>query len=193
MRRSWLTRALHALLALAVTHQLLVSLVMEEPEEGEAEGLLFELHETVGLVTLGILLAFWLWTLVRRDETPPGALFPWLSSARLRELAADTGRHLAALARLRLPEYRPAAPLAAAVHGLGLLAVTGSALSGFAWWLGEEGLLAHGLAEAAEEVHELFGSLVWAYLVGHAGMAVLHRLAGHDEIGAMFRLGPGGR
>lgn len=193
MRRSWLTRALHALLALAVTHQLLVSLVMEEPEAGEAEGLLFELHETVGLATLGILLAFWLWTLARRGETPLGALFPWLSSGRLRGLAADVGRHLADLARLHLPEYRPASPLAAAVHGLGLLAVTGSALSGLTWWLGEEGGAAHALAEAAEEVHELFGSLVWAYLVGHAGMAVLHRLAGHEEIPAMFSLRPGGR
>ena len=69
--------------------------------------------------------------------------------------------------------------------------MTGSALSGFTWWLGEEGALAHELAEAAEEVHEAFGTLAWAYLVGHAGMAVLHRLAGHGEIAAMFRLLPG--
>jgi len=137
MNRSWLTRALHALLAVSVTHQLLVSLAMEEPEEGEAESLLFELHETVGLVTLGVIVAFWLWTLVRRGETPLAALFPWLSPTRLRELAADV--------------------------------------------------------EAAEEVHEAFGTLAWAYLVGHAGMAVLHRLAGHGEIAAMLSLRPGGR
>ncbi len=40
-RRAWPTRVLHALLAVAVVHQLLVSLAMEEPEEeGGPEGML---------------------------------------------------------------------------------------------------------------------------------------------------------
>ncbi len=205
--RAWPTRLLHALLAAAVVHQLLVSLAMAEPgEEGAAARLarelgqaapepaglgrlLFELHEAVGLAALAVALLYWGWILVRGrvpGETPVGALLPWFSAARRAALRQDLGRHLEALARGRLPEHRPGSPLPAAVHGLGLLAVSGSALTGATWWLAEGGLLPHLLGEAAEELHELCAALVWTYVAGHAGMALLHQLAGHEVLGGMF-------
>ncbi|CCG41147.1 cytochrome b/b6 domain-containing protein [Magnetospirillum molischianum] len=39
---------------------------------------------------------------------------------------------------------------------------------------------------AVKETHEAAGPLMWAYLVLHPAMAILHQLAGHDTLGRMF-------
>lgn len=181
MRRSFITRALHALGAAAVTAQLLLSLVMEEPEDGPA-GPLFELHETVGLSTLAILAAWWLWIALRGGETPIGVMLPWFSRRRLRDLGDDLLLHLRALLQLDLPPWRASAPLASAVHGLGLLAATGSAATGATWWLAGGG---SAVAAAAKELHEGLGTLVWAYVIGHVALALLHHRRGEPVLGAM--------
>jgi cytochrome b561 len=36
------------------------------------------------------------------------------------------------------------------------------------------------------ELHEAFASLMWAYLIGHAGIAVVHDFVGHRVLGRMF-------
>jgi cytochrome b561 len=64
--RSLPTRLLHGLLAAAIVYQLVGSLVMNAPKPGMPANLAFELHESVGLATVGLLAAFWLRTLVRR-------------------------------------------------------------------------------------------------------------------------------
>ncbi len=192
MNRSRLTRCLHGLVAIAVVHQLSVSLLMQAPEEGEVEsglgGLLFEFHETVGLVTFGIILAYWLWSLMRRGETSLGQLVPWFSAPGLAALGDDLREHWHSLRRRQGPKYQPAGPLASAVHGLGLLAVTMMTLTGTLWWLTESPAgLSSTLAEGAKEVHELFAPLVWTYLIGHAAIGVWHSLRGHRAIQTMFQ------
>lgn len=187
MPRSLLTRLLHAGLALAVIHQLLITEWMVKPRPGREENWAFEFHETGGLVTLGLVSLFWLWTLVRRAETAPGALLPWLNATRRAAVFAELRQAFAALRRRQVPAAPAESALASAVHGLGLLAVLAVAASGTAWLLLEDGN--PGLAEAAAETHEVLSNLVWAYLVGHAGLAVLHELAGHRVLRRMFPFG----
>lgn len=178
--RSTFTKFLHLLVAAAVVHQLLISLVMTKPGPGRPGDSLFELHEWVGLATLGVLLIFFLWVLVRRRETTVSMLYPWFSGRRLRALRMDLKAHLARLkgGRILLTQE---APLASAVHGLGLLLVLVMAATGAGGYF---------IASARPllSIHETLGPLVWAYLVGHAGLALLHQLAGHPVLQSMFDL-----
>lgn len=117
--------------------------------------------------------------MLRRTGTAAGALFPWLSAPRRAALAQDTRRHWQALRAGRFPAYAKAAPLASAVHGLGLLLVTLMAASGFTWWLGANG---------AVGPHKLFANLVWVYLIAHAGLAVIHHLRRDAALTDMWSL-----
>lgn len=187
MKSSLTTRILHAALAAAIVHQLVVSWFMEEPKPGRPENLAFELHETVGLVTLGLLAAFWLWAMVRRREEGLGALLPWFSAERRRRVVADFGAYRANLARRRLPSPGGPTPLASAIHGLGLLVATAMALTGGMVYavMGADGSLS-GTGHLVLELHEILSNLMWAYLIGHAGIAIVHDILGHRVIGRMF-------
>lgn len=81
--RSLTTRVLHLLLLSAVLCQLVSSHFEEKPLPGEAASPSFSLHEYVGLGSLAIVGAFWLWAAIRHGETRLGRPIPWLSlSAR---------------------------------------------------------------------------------------------------------------
>ena len=56
--KSVLTRILHVMLLIAVTHQLVGSTIMEGPKPGQPGSLLFDLHEWGGLTSLGLVLLF---------------------------------------------------------------------------------------------------------------------------------------
>ena len=84
--------------------------------------------------------------------------------------------------RGRLPDV-DSHPFAYAVHGLGLIAVSVMAVTGTMTLLA---VLPEAVRTAGLGVHELFSKLVWAYLVGHAGLAVLHEMAGHRLFRQIF-------
>lgn len=193
MTKSLLTRVVHGLLALAVLHQLAVSLFMEAPRHGrEAEGLpgtLFVWHEDVGLFAFVVVAVFWMWILMRRGETPLGKLLPWFSRVRMKELKDDGSRHVRALRRMDLPRYRDQSALAAATHGLGLLTITAMGVTGGIFYFGHDAPGALGqIAAATKDVHETLATLVWAYFYGHVGISLLHALKGDDVVRPMFRL-----
>lgn len=187
VRRSLRTRVLHALLLLAVVWQLAGSEFVRRPRADRPANTMYTLHEIVGLATLGLVLAFWLWSLVRRRETPLGALLPWFSRTRLKALADDLRQHGAMLRQFRLPGGEAETPLASAVHGLGLLAALAMGVTG-AWLYTQPLPAGPGL-----QLHKLMANLMWAYVVGHAGLAVLHQLAGHRVLQRMFGRAPSGR
>jgi len=176
------TKILHGVLALAVTYQLAFIGLVEQPRKGAPGNLFYQIHEIVGLSTLGVVSAFWIWVLVRRGETSWPALFPWFAPARLRNLAADIGRHWAALRRFKLPEAEEM-PLATAVHGLGLLTVTAMAVTGAAFALLG---LPRDQARLVLQIHKLVANFMWAYLIAHAGLAVLHQFLGEPVIKRIF-------
>ena len=179
------TKLLHAALLLTVLWQLGASGIVERPRAGQPGNVLYGVHQIVGLTTLGLVLAFWLWSAVRRRETPLAALFPWFSRQRLSGVLADLKIRWARLRQFRLPNGDGETPLASSVHGLGLLVALAMGATGA--WLYTQSVPA-GLAL---EVHKALANLMWAYVLGHAGLAVLHQATGEPVFKRMFgRCGP---
>jgi cytochrome b561 len=184
--RSHVTRFLHLALLLIVLHQLASSQFMERPLPGDEPEGLFLTHQWLGTVGLGVVTLFWLWTLARHaSETSLGALVPWFSVRRLAALGGDLRAVAQAIAARRAPG--PLDALVSAVHGLGLLTASGLAASGVAWMLLFQGT--H-MGRSVLAAHSLLGNLMWAYVVGHAGMGVLHQFAGEDVFSRMFWFAP---
>ncbi len=109
------------------------------------------------------------------------ALFPWFSLTGLRLVSADLKLHLRTLAKLRLAQN--AGALANAVHGLGLLTVTAMALTGAVSLI-----LGPDLAKQVIEIHTATANLMWAYVIAHASLAVIHHLVGDPVLRQMFTL-----
>lgn len=183
IRRSVLTKLLHAALLLSVLWQLAASGLIEPPRAGQPGNLFYEIHEVVGLTTLGLVFAFWLWAAVRRHETPLAVLWPWFSSRRRAAVLVDLRAHAAQLVRLRRPPAEAHSALASAVHGLGLLSALAMGATG--GWLITRDVPAGWVLAA----HKAISNLMWAYVVGHAGLAIVHHATGHPVLQRMFGRG----
>ena len=92
--------------------------------------------------------------------------------------------HLASLKRGRVP-LTEESPLASAIHGLGLLIATAMALTGAVGYFFPAARFLLG-------IHETIAPIMWAYLIGHVGLALLHQLAGHRILQRMFGFGKSG-
>ncbi|MCP5304759.1 MAG: cytochrome b/b6 domain-containing protein [Chromatiaceae bacterium] len=190
-RHSLVTRLLHIGLSFGVTLQLLLSTFMQKPKSGIEypwlETIGFELHEMVGLLLMSLTLAWFAWLFVRRQEDGLGALFPWFSTVERSALFTAGRRALIAARNLSMPDDSDGYLIARAVHGLGALCALGMAFTGSLVWLGmsEPGEIA-GWALPALEVHQILATFMWAYLVGHAGMAWLHDFRGEALVRRMF-------
>lgn len=181
------TRWLHMGLALTVTLQLAISLIMEPPDEKSASALAraaFEAHEAVGIAAVIIVLAHWLWSLSSRADGGLVRLFPWSGSA-WREVKSDVSM----LMNRQLPDGGARGGLPGLVHGLGFLAVSGMALTGAALFvLFPETGKPDDSVEFIADVHSFIANFVWAYWGGHVALALLHKKAGHSTVQDMFSL-----
>ncbi|PWW04042.1 cytochrome b561-like protein [Hoeflea marina] len=183
------TRLAHASLATAIILQLASSQFMRHPRGATPGDWLFSVHEYVGLFALLAAFGFWLAMAARRRGISAGLLFPWLSGSRIGAVWTDIKIHLRSLMKLRLPPYEDDAPLASAVHGLGLLLMTFMALTGTIYFIGElNDATQSAFVRLDKEAHELFANLVWAYLIGHAALAVLHHYLSNLSLGEMWSL-----
>jgi cytochrome b561 len=183
-------RALHALLALAVVFELAVSRVMDHPHGNRPMsvpgGRWFHWHEWIGLAALAILTLSWLYRFATWKRESQGRIFPWTS----REGRAALRAELRDFLRLRwnaLPEH---GALSGTGHGLGLLIASAMAATGCAIYLmlGPDER-AVGTVHQLMDVHSFLSNFMWAYLVGHAILALWHQLAGHRTLERMFSLG----
>jgi len=180
------TRLLHLGLVATVSAQLLISLVMVAPDHKGPflAKLAFDAHQAIGLTALTIVIAHWLWSAFSHVDGGLQHLFPWRKPAR-QEVAKD----IKSLMGGKFPAASQKGGLAGLIHGLGLLAVTGTAITGGALFIlfpesGEPGAL----AEAFADTHEWIASFVWAYWIGHGGIALLHHYKGHNVVRNMFTL-----
>jgi len=184
--RSYLTRFLHLSVLVVVIHQLLTSTVMERPTPGDDPELPYSLHTWIGAAALFVLMLFWIWTLLRdRRETRLSQLVPWFSPSRLRAIGEEAFGVARDMVQWRAPSLDLSA-ISSAVHGLGLLLATFLAAIGAAWFFVLTGTP---YGRAILRLHELAGNFMWAYLVGHATMALLHQALGEKVISRMFGFG----
>ena len=184
---SFPTRLLHMAMALTVSLQLLLSLVMVPPDEEHASTtarFAFEAHQWAGLVAVVVVILHWLWSAISLEEGGLAHLFPWSGPGR-----AAIKEDLAKLRNRELPEGGPRGGLPGLVHGLGFLAVTGMALSGLVlFFLFPESGKPSATVETVAEIHGFVAKFVWVYWFGHVAMALGHRRAGHTNVNKMFTL-----
>lgn len=176
-RVSPLRHIVHATLALAVLFQTFSPEWMSKPwRTGTPSGrLVFELHQWGGLIAgvSALLVAFGLWVAHRRGSVTRVDRAAVLAQSRLL---------LSGLLSLHMPPASATRALARAVQLLGLLLVAWFSVTGAAiWWVGAASETAHRIGS----LHELAAPLLYLYLGGHVGMAVLHRLGGHSAEGAV--------
>lgn len=191
MKYNQTTRWLHAGIALGVSMQLIISLIMDIPKPGRPfTGLgaaAFEVHETTGMVVASLLLLHWLLLFSGHIPLGLGHLFPWFSKQRVCAVINEARRQWT---QRRLDDTQQPSELAGAVHGLGLLITTLMAMTGSTIYFGmaENGAMPP-FVDVVKEIHEFASNLLWAYLIGHAGIAILHQRLGHRTLSDMFRLG----
>ena len=168
------TRLLHAGIALAIITQLLTSLVLRPEEHGQAGNVYFEVHEYAGLAAFALLAGFWVLVAIRRRGTEAGALWAWFSARRLAALRDDLGAHLTSLRQLRFPCHDDHAALPSAIHGLGIALMSAMAVTGTLYYVVNQGDPdAGGFVGVLMFIHTSLANLVWAYLIGHEGLAVI--------------------
>jgi len=184
-----LTRLLHLSLAIGITTQMVVSLVMITPKPGRIPNNWYSVHETLGIVLFAILAVYWLRAVLKTIQGgEPLMLFPWVSPTRLGALAQDIGATLSDAVRFRLPDDGDRVrPLPAAIQGLGLLIGLFLGLTGTVLALTiTPGVALSPILHDIKELHEAFGPLMWGYLAIHPTLAILHHLAGHKTLNQMF-------
>ena len=179
-----ITHCLHAALASGVVAQLLLSTVMHVPA-GRGLGVrdwhraAFEAHAKVGIFVAVVCALHWSWLCLPSSRPGCGQLFPWMNPDKRARIRLE----LRQLLGLQVPSSQGLSPLAGTVHGLGLAAVTGSALCGIINYLGYfRGIPIPPLAlHCVGLAHVAFGYLIWVFVLGHASMALIHRFAGRSR------------
>ncbi len=174
-----LTLLLHAGLATGVVIELALQAVMRVPP-GVGQGVddwhrqAFELHSHFGPTVAVLCLLHWLWICTPWARPGVGYLFPWLRSSQGPVLR----REFRALLHFQLPPREELSPLVGTVHGLGLLAITGSVLGGTVSYLGYYTRIPVPNTVLHWASLELIVTswFVWPFVTGHVAMAALHRV-----------------
>ena len=179
-------RAIHLLLAIAVTAQLFIGSFMRSPYPGRPDTFGYETHEFLGFAILALILLHWIWSATHPNEGLRH-LFPW-NRAGLTNAAREFWQ---AVRYRQLPPGGPgkAGGLAGCVHGLGLLAITAVAVAGGTFYLVRMAGAGRGTLGILEDIHDTFAVIAWIYWGGHLAVTAVHSLFGHPTFKRMFSLG----
>ena len=119
----FITRFLHLGLAITVTAQIALSLIMHVPKPGREISWFahtaFTWHMYVGVAAFFIVLVHWFWTAMVRSKVAMPHFFPWNQGSRQAVIQDIVG-----LGTLKLPKGGPRAGLPGLIHGLGFISVT---------------------------------------------------------------------
>lgn len=183
-----LTRILHALIAIEISIQLCLSLVMKTPKPGRVltplESLGYEAHRSVGVAVLVLLFLHWIIFSSGHAYKGIGHFFPWLSKARMHAVLSD----IRELLELKVGDPGQKDSFSGAFEGLGLIVGSILAASGAVLFfgIGENGVM-RPVIRAVKAFHEFWGPFMWRYLGIHAGATALHIWLGHRSVLPIFR------
>ena len=172
MHRDWSNtyKFLHWTFAPLIALQLVLSLFMSSKKQG-LPYLLFNIHVTIGPILVGVIIALWIYILT--NASIRSHFFPY---NRWDEVVNDFKN----LIKFKLAETGPRPGLPGFVHGLGLIDVSIVLVAGvimhflFPFSLKDPSLKP--IVHFFMEIHDFFGNSMWVYMVGHASMALLHRI-----------------
>ncbi len=186
MQNSWdkNTRLIHWAMSLTVIFQQFSSIWMSDP----GTQYLFPYHRIIGAIAVAVVLLFWLYSYAIYDFK---ILFPWGKASR-----SEIWLELKGLLQRRLPASGRRIGLSSFVHGLGILALTGCALTGIIMFAmippGHVGPPEDPIAFTRYTLqHKFFGEMLWLYLCGHVIFSVIHQVSGDNVIGAIFSIRKG--
>ncbi len=192
MRYDRVTRWLHMGIVLMTAVQLTTSQFMELPDPGGIPAIqftLFKIHRLSGITILTLLALHWIWGLTGHTAGGWGNLFPWFSKKRLGNVVSDL-KSMPSLIRGGFPgQNDQGTAIAGAVHGLGLLTATGMGLTGSLLFFGikSDGAMNASVSPVVE-IHQFISNFLWAFIIGHMGMAILHQWQGDKVLTRMFNL-----
>ncbi len=171
------TRVLHATLAVTVLAEMSAGVIVSRATRPQW----VFLHSMLGIATLLVIVVNWMWTWARHDL---GVIFPWNRAGLSRVVREVWGIFLG-----KLPSAGDVVGLSSFMHGVGLLAVSGMAVTGFFIYLvipGGYGFFAnatgYGLLTTLGVVHLWLSYMVWFYLAGHVLFAALQQLLGNNML-----------
>lgn len=182
-------KVLHALFALGIALQLVLSNLMRQPRPGRLrtafEAFTFAIHEYVGLVLVVVLLVHWLLHLAGHAPKGLAHFFPWFSRERMGRLKAEARE----LLQMKLGEPEAQDAIAGAIQGVGLVVATLLAISGGVVFVGmaDDGTMSEA-TRSVRKLHTTLAPVMWGYLGVHLAAALAHVAAGHRSILAIFRL-----
>ncbi len=187
-----LTKWLHLSLVATVIVQLVLAMNMEHPKPGvEREAwrlMFFEGHEFVGLLILALVVVHLVHTVRDAgDESAWHILFPWLRGEGRRQLAKEIAM-VPGWFKHGPPPQDVGIALPGTVHGAGLLLLLAMGLTGLLIFFGmaEDGTRSDAIHEVMEFHGEVLGTLIWVFLIGHAGMGFWHERLGHKSKSRIF-------
>lgn len=186
-------RIIHWGVASTVSLQLLSEQLMRplrpgQPAPDATESFFFIIHQYIGFAVL-FFVGLRLISLLDEGGNERARLFPWTTShGRMllwHELRYEFPHWLKG--KLKSPDEENVT--AATVHGLGLCLALGLGLSGIILFIGTnpDGSM-DSAVQFITECHKILGTLMWVFIVGHAGMGVAHQMAGHRALQRIFSL-----
>lgn len=190
IRHSRSTRIAHGGMALAVGVDVVTSLIQEPPGQIYPANVFFQVHQAAGLAAGAFALALWLIMVFRKVGTPFGLLVPWFSARRLAAVWLDLKAQLGGLRAHHRPPYHEAAPFSSAMQGLGLVLISAMALTGTIYFAAlHAGAVNRSSAVLAMGLHRTLGDLVWAFLLGHGLVSLIHHYGLDKSLAEMWSLG----
>jgi cytochrome b561 len=185
------TRLLHLTIMLSVLLQLLSEQLMKVPKPGESvqtyEAIFLNLHEWNGFVVLGLAVFYIMYLTDDSDDWK--RLFPWASTSGCKGLWQEIRHDMPGWLTGQLKTPDEAHHIAGTVHGLGILLAIALGSTGIMIFMGLEssGEMNEDI-KLLRELHSDLGTLMWFYIFGHAGMAIMHHVKGHSLLREMFSL-----
>jgi cytochrome b561 len=187
-KHTYKTRLLHSMIAVLITVQLYTIYALDNRFFTKPiRSFLFSVHTYSGIVAFCTLLLFWIVIITRRQGTSFKELFPWVSISALKNLFDDCVYYLKSLCHFKIPEHRTPAPLASAIHGLGIIIMSIMAITGVHRYIVYQfAITKTPLIKAITSLHGVFGDYAWIYLGVHASIALINHIAKKQKLSAMW-------